>query len=267
VLVNALLVRWANGYHETEDAASIAEHGRYEGFLSLGAVQSTDEVERIAAAYFARFAAPTVTTTVGVEPTGADDVPFADWSVADYVTAPNEDGDATSLRVLSLAVTEDDEGNPIYTPELDSLGELYEQQLERWLSRMANGTLGGSSASASPGAMTSTGQAIGGGARPYLPPFSQGGGVTVGASGEWESAAGYRLVLVVARVREVGSTDTVVSIRRNDVHLGYVTIPAGEKRAQAVFAVTFDPVVDVLSAVVTEAGFGAAGLVVHPYGV
>lgn len=267
-LVNALLCRYAGGYHQVEDGASIAAHGRYEGFLTLGAVQSTDEVDRIAAAYFARYADPAVTTTDGVEPAGSGDAPFADWSVADYVTAPNEAGVAASLRVLSLAVTEDDEGNPIYTPELDTLGEVYEQQLQRWLASMANGTLNGSIATATP-ASTPIGGA--GGAPPMLvlPPFAQGGEspVTLGSSGEWESDVGFRLVTVVARVRVAGTTATVVSIRRNNVEVGTVIVAAGAKRGVGSFATAFAPDSDVLSAVVTTAGTGAKGLVVMPRGV
>lgn len=153
-LVNALLVRWAGGWHTVEDSASIATWGRYEGFLSLGAAQSTAEVERITTAVFARRAQPVITTKIGIEPTGDGDVPFDDWNVSGEVTAPAEGGTDEALLVASLTLAEDADGVLAFLPELNTAGELYEQTLERWLARMANGTLGGASASASPATPT-----------------------------------------------------------------------------------------------------------------
>ena len=260
-LVNALLVRYAGGYHTAEDAASIAAYGRHEGFLSLGALQSTTEVDRVCAAVFTRLANPAETITAGVEPTGVGDVPFDDFDVADWITAPSG-----AVRVESVTVTEDAEGNPIYAPELETAAQVLEQTIDRWLSRMANGALGGASASASPASPSSElTKRIAATEKPKIPPFSLSGQVAVDDSGEWESDVDFRLTKVVARVRAVGSGPTVVSIRKNGVEVATVTIAAGAKRGvSAALAVDFTAETDVLSFTVTTAGALAEDLVVMP---
>lgn len=148
-LANALLVRYASGYLWVEDAASIAQWERREGYVTLGQVESPAEATRIATAILADRAQPAVSISAGLEPSGAGDDPYDDFGVGEYVTAPDEDGSPASLRLVSLTVAEDEEGNPTFAPELQTLADVRDQTLQRWLKRMSNGTLGGTVQSAS----------------------------------------------------------------------------------------------------------------------
>lgn len=149
-LVNALFVRWAGGYHVVEEPVSIAEHGRREGYLTLGSAQSIEQVERAARAFFDQWAQPAVAVTARIEPTGSGDRPFADFDLADWLSVPDEAGDPSPVRLRSLTVSEDPEGNPIFDPELGTPHQDHETRLNRWLQRMADGTVGGTALAASP---------------------------------------------------------------------------------------------------------------------
>lgn len=116
--VNALLVRWAGGYLEVEDAASITAHGRHEEFLSVGDAESTVEAERVALGQLARLAWPAEAVAVTTEPIGTDDVPYVDYGTADLILGPDSTGTPRTWRVIGFTVTEDDEGVPIYAPTL-----------------------------------------------------------------------------------------------------------------------------------------------------
>jgi hypothetical protein len=152
-IANALLVSYRGGSRtvEVKSQPSITTHGRREAFLSLDNLNSGAEAVRIATAMLVDMGNPEQTITTTVEPSGADE-PYVDWNVGDWVTTPNQDGDDQSLRVRSLSVTEDDEGNPIFVPEVGTLAIERQNRLNRWLNRMALGTVGGRSESASPGA-------------------------------------------------------------------------------------------------------------------
>lgn len=265
-LANVLLVRYAYGWHEVVDAASVAAYGRHEAFLSLGAAQSTAEVERVAAALFTVQAAPRVSTTVGLEPTGAGDDPYVDFDVADYVTAPDETGAPAPQRVLGLTVTEDAEGNPVFAPELSSLADELDSRLQRWLKRMADGTLGGTAESATPAAPTA---AASGNASATADvgeqTFSLQGAVYTAVSGRyWPQRAG-RLLDVTANVDVAGTTDTVLDVRLDGSTVGTVTIPAGSTAVEYLeLTDTFDgPRIDHVTVAVTSAGAGARDLVVQ----
>lgn len=270
-LVNALLVRWAGGYHVVEDAASIAAFDRREGFLSLGAAQSVEEVERAGAAVLAQWGSPAVTTTAGIEPIGDGDQPFEDFGVADWITVPDEAGIPTSIRVRSLSVSEDPEGNPVFAQELGSVRQEHELRLARWLQRMSDGTIGGQSLAASPPSASAGGspQKVDP-ERPKLPPFSFGGGLFVDESGRWPSDVDYRLVRVVFTLTVASTAGSViVEARKNGVALAgsAVTYAVGESGIKSVsLSVDFGRDADLLSFAVTSSGFGAQDLVATPRG-
>lgn len=117
-VTNALLVRWSAGYITVTDAPSIAAHGRHEDFLSAGDAQSTDEAERLALGLLSRWAWPSDDITIAIEPTGTDDVPYADFVTGDTVVAPGSTGTPQTWRVKGITVAEDEEGNAIFVPEL-----------------------------------------------------------------------------------------------------------------------------------------------------
>lgn len=260
-LANALLVRYAFGYRLVEDAASIAALGRHEAFLSLGAIQSVDEVDRVGAALLGLSAFPNIATTAGIEPTGAGDNPFADFGVGDWITAPDETGVPSSQRVLGLSVTEDAEGNPLFAPELRSLADELDERLQRWLRRMSAGTLGGSSESASPASST---PAIGPSSTPTTRElvFYMGGTLSASSSGRYYPQRSGRATALVASLGVAGAAPVVFELRKNGVAVATVTIPAGSNGPVAVsLGATFlGPNVDYLSCAVTSAGGGAAEL-------
>lgn len=147
-IVNVLLIRYQGGWTTVEDATSIAAYGRIEGFLSLGAVESLDEVQRIAEATFDTLASPRFQTTVTVEPTADSDKPYVAFGIEDLISVPNESGTAEDMRVKAITVAEDAEGQVTYTPEVRDVLEDDAEKLARWLSQLANGALGGTSRSA-----------------------------------------------------------------------------------------------------------------------
>lgn len=257
-LVNALLVRWPGGYHEVVDADSVAAHDRHEGYLSLNAA-SVEDVERVARAFFAQWAEPSVALSAGIEPAGDGDVPLADFRVADYLTV---DGDA--VRARALTVTEDEDGNPTYALELGTLRQETEIRVARWLQRMADGSVGGTSLAASP-VPTPSSVRLGTAARPGVPPFSLPGVVTLDDSGTWVSEVNYRLVRVIGTLRVAGSTATVVIAKKNGATVGTLTIPAGSTGpVSATLGTDFLADVDKLAFETTSAGAGAYDLVVIP---
>lgn len=150
-LVNALLVRWADGYTWVEDAGSIAAHGRHESFLQAGSAYSPQEATRIGQALLNLRSQPQVAVRLSIDPVGGGDEPYVNFRVADDIVAPDEDGAPASYRVHALTVSEDDEtGFVAIVPEVNTLKDVYEQRLQRWLDRMANGSMGGTSAAAAP---------------------------------------------------------------------------------------------------------------------
>lgn len=148
-LVNALLVRHSHGTLWVVDAASVTTYGRVEAYLELGAA-GADEAARVGLAVLAERAAPVVAVSAGLEPAGAGDAPYVDFAVGDRVTVPAMSGPPELVRVVALSVTEDDEGNPVFSPELHSLRDERVRALERSVKRMSNGTLAGSTDAASP---------------------------------------------------------------------------------------------------------------------
>lgn len=261
-IVNALLVRYARGFRRLSWAPSVAIHGRKEGFLSLGAIDSAAEVDRIASALFATMAFPVVTSTASLEPEGEADQPYTGFEVADRVTAPDEDGTPTSFRVRSLTVTEDNEGNPVFVPELRDVTLERDDAVQRWLKRMVNGTLGGRSDSASPvverpGPLPPPTR--------ELPPFSLPGLVAISESGRFYPPRPTRVVRVGAALQIAGSGSTTVQIRKNGVAAKTLTVPAGATRAtdDSTFSLSTN---DYLSVAVTAVGAGASDLVVTATG-
>jgi hypothetical protein len=118
-VTNAFLVRWAQGWMEVADAASVTAHGRHEAFLSLGHANTSDEATRVASAILARLAWPSERTAVAIEPTGTDDVPYVHVVTGDTVMVPDWTGTPAPMRWMGVTVTEDDEGNPYFVPELE----------------------------------------------------------------------------------------------------------------------------------------------------
>lgn len=151
-MINALLVRWSGGWAEVLDAASITARGRSEALLGLGAAQSIAEVERVAAAQLATYASPRTEVTADLIPIDETDTPYLAFRVGDSVTVPDWDGSATLERIVALTVAEDENGQVTYSPELKDLILTHQERLEQAMKKMADGTLRGNSAVATPAA-------------------------------------------------------------------------------------------------------------------
>lgn len=265
-IVNALLCRWAHGYHEVVDQDSIDEHGRKEGFLQVGVLQSEEEVETVCAALFARMANPQISTVLAVDPTGNGDTPGIHFVKGDYITAPAAEGGTASQRVRALTTTEDENGNPLFVPELRSAIEEEADRLNRWLKRLANGALGGSTDTPSP-AQTGGGTP---GLEPVrfaeLPPFSYPGPIAEDISGHYRPIAGTRIYRWSASLRVAGSSTTTVALVINGSAVDSITL-GGEGLGSAAYEATaFEVDVSVGSVIqvqITDAGVDAEDLLVQ----
>lgn len=142
---NTLLIETPTGYVERTEGASITAHSRREAFLSLGNISDSDAIDRASTSVFQASAEPAA--QIGFEVLDLDGIrPWVDWDVGDWVRAPDESGDLTRYRVRGLTVDETAEGRARFIPELSTITEELEERLERWLSAMARGTLGGHAA-------------------------------------------------------------------------------------------------------------------------
>ena len=150
MITNVLLVRWHGGWHEVTSAASVAVHGRKEGTLGLGAVQSIPEVERVARQQLEVNADPRTEITAAVEPVDATDTPYVGFRPGDTVTVPTVDGGTTTERVVAMTVSQDENGTLTFAPELRDVLLEERERFAVALKKMANGTLSGTSPVASP---------------------------------------------------------------------------------------------------------------------
>lgn len=147
---NTLLVRWAGGWTEVTDDDAIDAWGRREAMLSLGAVQSVQEAQRVATGQLAVFADVRTEVTCDIEPIGDADTPYVSFRVGDTVTVPDSDGTPTVERVRAITFVRDEDGEFSWTPELKDriLGDRERDAVA--LKKMDNGTLRGQSIVASP---------------------------------------------------------------------------------------------------------------------
>ncbi|NBW09914.1 MAG: hypothetical protein EBR82_18000 [Caulobacteraceae bacterium] len=145
---NKLLVRWKGGYRTRTDSGSVSTWGTHEGFLSIAGVDSAPSADSAGDTALNLYGQPRRSVTAAFEPASSGEVPYTSSLVpGSTLTAPTESGTDT-FRVESLTVTEDDDGNLSYTPELTSLVETERTRTQRWLARVGNGTLAGRSATA-----------------------------------------------------------------------------------------------------------------------
>lgn len=135
---NTLLVAVPGGVVEREDAASVSEHGRREAYLSLGQAVDTTEVDIAASAAFVKTAQPRDALRMQIEDV-EDHRPYIDFQVGDWILAPGADAQLARYRVRALTVTEDEEGHPIFVPELSTLLDELEEKFLRWLTSISPG--------------------------------------------------------------------------------------------------------------------------------
>lgn len=146
--INTLLVRYAFGWWEVGEPA--AEPYRSEAMLSLGAIQSVDELERVARQQLAVLGNPRTAIAADLIPVDETDTPYLAFGVGDTVTVPDFDGTPSVERVMALTVAEDDYGLPTYSPELKDIVLTDQERWQRNLDTLANGSVSGNSPVAQP---------------------------------------------------------------------------------------------------------------------
>jgi len=147
---NSLIVRWQGGWSERTAPGPIATDGRREGLLTIGAIGTAAEADRIADRQLDIFANVREEVTADVEPRTDVETPCIGYLVGDLVTVPSREGPGEVERVVSVTVSEDDDGYITYAPQFKDI--IYEQQgaFDEWLKKMANGTMGGKTGIGSP---------------------------------------------------------------------------------------------------------------------
>lgn len=149
-MINTLLVRWAGGWREVTDPAAVAAHGRHESLLGLGAVASTTEVDWAATQVLTYWVNGQTQISADLRPSSDDDTPYTAFRVGDTVTVPGRTGGSLAERVVALTVSEDDNGELTWAPDLKGVLLSASERFEQALKKMADGTLSGQSKSASP---------------------------------------------------------------------------------------------------------------------
>lgn len=113
-----LLVRDGLGWVEVVDTAAESAIGRREQGLQLGGAQSDATATSIAQATFAQTSTAQQTISSGQMPARTGATPYVDFFLGDYVLTPGETGANVKVRVAALTVTEDDNGNVFFVPEM-----------------------------------------------------------------------------------------------------------------------------------------------------
>lgn len=170
---NSLLIRWKHGY----TTVGVTTPPIRQGYLTLGSIETESEAKRLGGEELLRIAGIRDQVTLGADPKPTDPANAygTGWDIGDYITTYNrkmksepltdengevlvgldgialDDGSGKSrVRVLQVSVTEDDNAVLTIMPELSTLLEQQEVRTHRWLTRMADGTLNGTSEVASP---------------------------------------------------------------------------------------------------------------------
>lgn len=261
-VANVVLARYPSGaWYERTSSGSVTSWGRKEKSLSAGA-QSPAQIRRVIDATFGEVADPATHVTAAAEPLPGI-VPWVDYFVGDWISAPGEDGTPTSYRVRAVTAAHDEAGHPIYVPELGTLEQEFEARLARLSRRMNPGSFSGRVENAAPPTNTVDNPLAGFLGRPEVAVFSYSGELAIGAmSGRFYPTKSVRRIRALASITP-GTSSTVVTLYKNGVALGTITFTAGDDVEAVEFASTFSPNVDFLTAAITTAGAGAADLVVR----
>lgn len=147
---NIVLARYKGGYREGLLTTNATNNGRREGFLSLASVNERSAVDNATGKYLAQLGYPIPTATVDIEPLTAGETPYVSWRTRHQITVPDESGTPTAYRVSAITVTEDDNGDLTFVPELRSNMDVTVQRYQTWLDRLSNGTLDGRGAGTVP---------------------------------------------------------------------------------------------------------------------
>lgn len=272
MIVNSLLTRYKGGFSTDDDSASVSTYGRREGYLSLTEITNVPNVGIATDRYLSRFGSPLSAITANLSPTTTAATPYVgQWHPGATVTVPRPStGTSAVAQVRSLTMTEDDEGNLLFAPELLTLLETRAAQTDLYLRRLGEGTLNGRAAAATIAgdidADMKTGRVS-----TWEQVWSQDT-PEVKESAQWTPSDYGRLVTVSVTLLTPGTTSTQVQVLVSGVPVSVsvngsssttMTLPAGRFHVFGMVATQVD--VSALTAVTaktTAAGTGAGGLAV-----
>lgn len=115
--------------------------------LGLGTYRSADQVDVTALSELERYARQREAIVAGVLPQVLID---AGARVGDTLVVPGYDGTTSRERIIGLTFSEDETGKLTVVPELKDLLRQFDERHELWLSKMAEGTVDGTSPVAQP---------------------------------------------------------------------------------------------------------------------
>lgn len=121
-LTNAILARDDTGALSTRtDAVSLAFAKRKELYLELALAPSMSRAQDMSAQVLEEFAEPTIELQGKV--TKGSGV-YVSWTVGDMILMPDASGSPVDTNVISIAVEEDDAGNPSFSIEATQTDQL-----------------------------------------------------------------------------------------------------------------------------------------------
>lgn len=259
VVADALIVRWAGGQIRVPDTG-----GTKLGFLKLGKAASVEEGTRIATQFVAMFGVEQTMWSGDVAPTGIGDIPYLDFTLGDTVTVG---GHLERAVELSGVLTEDGVFPKVAVRDLILDAQ---DRLALTVRRMADGTLGGDAAPASPAASPPP---FGANPTGDERTFSAPDPIAVGEATKdkvMSFSGNLYAVAITLKTGGSGSTDLEFLVDGNDVLGGTGTIAAAETFAlipvdyAGIHTVWVDGNKSKLTVNVTVVGGGATGLLVEP---
>jgi hypothetical protein len=136
-----LLVKWASGQFELDDAPAQAAHGIRELFITVDAATKLEAI-RQAQVVLDNVKNPRDAYVVGLAPKVADDRPYSAYTLGDMISAPDRTEATNPEKLLAISVGHDEEGNPIIQLELQTRIERRERQEVELFKMLGRGVTG-----------------------------------------------------------------------------------------------------------------------------
>lgn len=272
---NAILTRYEGGYRSDTDATSISANGRRESFLSLSSTANSASTAASISAYLSLLDSGLPVVRTQLLPRTPQTTPYAGgWAVGCSITVPRPSNSNTgeAMYVRSMTVTEDNEGNLDFTPELQNFEATRLQRADQQLDQLNAGTLNGRSAAATiAGDLDPDVRA--GRVRTIEQTFTKDT-LEASVSPPWSPSEYVRLQSAFVQVKTRGTTSTTLTVRVNAVAQTFtlsggatsstITLPANTDN---IFCMTTSHVriqpTDVVSVEILTFGTSAAGLTVQ----
>lgn len=140
---NSLIIQTSDGWLAANDTVSGSQstYGRVESSLDTGLSETLSRA--VANLVFEKKAFPEIGASYEIIPFEGH-IPWQDFQVGDWVLAPDERGLSVKRRVMSISVKEDAAtAQPVYAVEFDTIFQDNEEKLNRWMSKLSGGAVGG----------------------------------------------------------------------------------------------------------------------------